>query len=250
MTRWPIFSGPAEEPADRPYWEQRGWRFSAGFLAVVLVAAGAVLVRNGTHKDAGPSIDARRAVPAIGVEEGSGRPPGCRTDDSDQHAPVQPPHDVTWRPLNGAPVPLSKSAGPRMTRGPLLWCFARTPTGAVMAANVIPRQLSGRYWNAVTDQQVVPGAGRDIFVAMRSTVAQDVPQYTAGSLAGFLLISYSDHQATVRLLVSVGQVSLVATDYTVVWSGGDWKVQPLSTGDLSSPVVPVASPAGFILWKV
>ncbi|MFI5934087.1 hypothetical protein [Actinoplanes sp. NPDC051494] len=234
------------DPDERPYWRQRGWQFSAGFLAVALFAGAIVVLLD--VSDGNPTI---AAAASVQINAGPGqRPAGCGTDDSDQEAPVRAPDDVTWRELNGAPVPFSRSQGPRVVDGgPLLWCFAHTPMGAVMAANVIPRQMSGGSWATVVDQQVVAGRGRDIFVAMRSTVPDTTPQYSAGSLAGFLLVSYTPETATVRVLIRSAQV-VAATDYTVTWSGGDWKIQPLPFGDLHSPLVPVSGMAGFIMWKV
>ncbi|WP_198348093.1 hypothetical protein [Plantactinospora sp. KBS50] len=163
---------------------------------------------------------------------------------------MRPPADVTWRQLNGAGVPLSASAGPLRTTGAVQWCFAHTPMGAVMAANVIPRHMSGAEWRSVTAQQVVPGIDRDIFVAMRSS-QQDAPvRYTANSLAGFLLMSYASDLATVRLLIRQVPATYGVTDYTVQWQGGDWKLRPLAGGDLHTPVTPVPDATGFVLWAV
>jgi hypothetical protein len=234
--------------AEQPFWRQRGWRLSAVFFSVALIAGAAVVLRD--QSDGSGERAARIEIASVRIEAAPGlRPDGCRTDDSPQNAPVRPPDDVTWRQLNGAPIPLSRSAGPQATDGPLLWCFAHTPMGAVMAVNVIPRQMSGAAWTLVVDQQVVTGQGRDIFVAMRSTVPATTPQHTVASLAGFLLLSYAPETATVRLLIKSAQ-AMVTADYTVVWSGGDWKLRTLPSGDLHTPIIPAANLDGFILWQV
>ncbi|MFK3978840.1 hypothetical protein ACI2K4_00540 [Micromonospora sp. NPDC050397] len=241
-------SGRKADFAEQPFWRQRGWRLSAVFLAVALIA-GAVVVTRGQSNGSGEPA-AGIGIEFVRIDAAPGlRPEGCRTDDSPQNAPVRAPDDVTWRQLNGAPVPLSRSAGPQMIDGPLLWCFAHTPMGAVMAANVIPRQMSGAGWALVVDQQVANGEGRDIFVAMRSTVPETTQQHTVASLAGFSLLSYTPETATVRLLIKSAQV-MVTADYTVVWSGGDWKLRTLPSGDLHTSVMPVANLDGFIVWKV
>ncbi|MEV4637718.1 hypothetical protein AB0J80_10230 [Actinoplanes sp. NPDC049548] len=238
-----------DEPDDRPFWQQRGWQLSAAFLAVVL-CAGLVAVLLGGPGDADAD---RRALsgPLIGQlgPDGS-RPGGCRTDDSDQDAPTRPPRDVTWRTLNGARVPLSRSAGPLLTAGPLLWCFAHTPMGAVMAAHVIPRHMSGEDWRTATQQQVVAGPARDIFEAMRSSLQQTKPQHTAIALAGFMVMTYSPELATVRLLLRQGDTVYAYTDYTVAWDGVDWKLRPLSTGDLHTRVTAAKAGDGFVMWGV
>ena len=244
-----FFSDDADDdPEERPFWQQRGWQVSAAFFAVMLVAGTVIALGGGPDAEAEPVAAAGPLSGGITLD--GGRPAGCRTDDSAQSTPVRPPDDVTWQPLNGSSVPLSASAGPLRSSGPVMWCYAHTPMGAVMAAHVIPRHMSGKEWRTITDQQVVPGVGRDIFVAMRSSLEDVTPQYTASSLAGFVLMSYSPEAATVRLLIRLGPAGLGVTDYALAWSGGDWKVRPLSSGDLHTPVSPVPAATGFVLWPV
>jgi hypothetical protein len=236
----------AEMSDEHPFWQQRGWVLSAAFLAIVLLA-GVVTALSGGEADGGRRLAAGPQIGGLGPD--GSRPGGCRTDDTEQATPVRPPRDVTWRPLNGAKVPLSVSAGPRETTGPLMWCFAHTPMGAVMAAHVIPRHMSGADWEAVTDQQVVPGVPRDLFVAMRASLRAAPPQATASSLAGFMVVSYSPEVATIRLLIRQGALYAV-TEYKVAWDGVDWKLLPLITGDLHTKVTPVSANGGFVMWKV
>jgi len=232
---------------EKPFWQQRSWQFSAAFVASALFGGVVLLVGGGSQDDAARPRGIASSVVHIDALSGQ-RPPGCQTDDSDQETPVRAPDDITWQPLNGAAVPLSESAGPTFSGGPLLWCFAHTPMGAVMAANVIPRQMSGGAWAAAAEEQVVAGQGRDIFVAMRSSIPDTPDQSGAGSLYGFMLLAYSPEAATVRVLIKSAQIQ-VATDYIVGWSGGDWKLKALGSGDLHSAIVPVADLDGFIIWK-
>jgi hypothetical protein len=238
------------EVDDRPFWQQRGWQVSAVFLVLVVCAGGATVLTGGP--DAGDGVERTAAAGPLssGVGPDGSRPGGCRSDDSDQEPPAAPPKDVTWQQLNGGRIPLSPTSGPLMTSGALLWCFAHTPMGAVMAAHVIPRQMSGSDWETVTDQQVVPGISREIFVAMRSSDRGAPPQYTSRSLAGFMLLTYSPDEATVRLLIKDTAAVYGIADYTVAWTGGDWKVQPLSDGNLHTPLKVVTANAGFVMWKV
>ncbi|GAB1639711.1 hypothetical protein [Krasilnikovia sp. MM14-A1259] len=234
---------------ERRFWKRRGWQLSAGFVAVVLVfGASAVFRHDGEPRSAaGPPVTAGPLAQSL--SPGQTRPEGCRTDDSDQSPPTGPPGDVTWRPLNGGSVPVSASAGPLRDDGPVLWCFAHTPRGAVLAATVIPRQLSGPRWRAVVAQQVVAGNPRDMFAAMRASIPDTPPQYIARTVAGFLLQDYSPDLATVRLLIKDGQGHFSRVDYTMAFAGGDWKIQPLSGGDLYSAESPVPDPAGFVMWR-
>ncbi|GAB7039381.1 MULTISPECIES: hypothetical protein [Catenuloplanes] len=223
-----------------PYWRQRSWLVPAVFFAVLLIAGAGFLV---LRDDPGP------APQPAGTVLVDGRPDGCRTDDSQQDAPAGPPADLTWRELNGARVPLSASSGPVRTDGSILWCFAHTPTGAVMAAHVIPRQLSGGDWRAVVERQVEPGPGREVFIAMRSSVDDAPAARTAVSIAGFALVVYTAERATVRMLVRLAGFGDAAADYRLTWSDGDWKVVPSGAGELYTPLTPVRTSAGFILWE-
>ncbi|WP_245908246.1 hypothetical protein [Pseudosporangium ferrugineum] len=119
-----------------------------------------------------------------------------------------------------------------------------------MAANVIPRHMSGADWETVTVQQVVAGTDRDVFVARRSSMPAVSAQYTASSLAGFMLVEYGPEKATVRLLIRQAATLYVRTDYTVVWDGGDWKLRPYEGGELHSQVTEVAGNGGFVMWTV
>ncbi|MDG4757285.1 hypothetical protein [Micromonospora sp. WMMD710] len=237
-------SAPVGDDEERPYWSQRSWQLSAGFVAVVLVVGlFALLVKPDDAQETSSTQSVR-------IDAGPGqRPDGCQTDDSAQGVPVRAPNDVTWRELNGGSIPVSRSAGPRVLGGPLLWCFAHTPMGAVLAANVIPRQLSGRDWAQVAERQIIPGEDREIFVSMRATYVEPAGTQSVASLAGFSLVSYSDSVATVRILMSFTQ-GMAVTEYTVAWSGGDWKIKPLPSGDLHTALIPMSTSSGFIMWKV
>ena len=131
----------------------------------------------------------------------------------------------------------------------MLWCFAHTRTGAVIAAHVIPAQMSGAGWRMAVEQQVMPGYGRDMFVSQRASIPDTRPPgQQAGRYTGFLLSGYSRDEAKVALLVSNAQGAMSTTSVSLRWSGGDWKVEPDPGGGLHSPVTSVGSSAGFVKW--
>ncbi|MEO3930452.1 hypothetical protein ABGB07_42375 [Micromonosporaceae bacterium B7E4] len=109
--------------------------------------------------------------------------------------------------------------------------------------------MSGPDWRAVSQQQLVPGMGRDYFDAMRESMEDIGPVQTSTALAGFLVVRYSSKTATIRVLVRQATVRHVSVDYTVDWSGVDWRLRPLSEGGLYTRVTPVFSLVGFVLWK-
>jgi hypothetical protein len=239
-----------------PFWRQRGWRLSAGFFVGVVCMAAAAWLATDERPTAGKgSVADQGPLSAAAPRGGDGRPVDCRTDDRDTAMPETAPDDVTWRPFPYGKVPVSLQAGPLHSDGALLWCFAHTPMGAVMAAHVIPTQTSSGDWRLVTDQQVVEGPSRDFFVAARTNL-QDTEDSRAavGSFVGFAVASYSNESATVRLLVSSAANGSKKTYFTttiaVKWVGGDWKVEARRDGALYAPVSIVTGNAGFIMWKV
>lgn len=256
-----------------PYWKQRGWQVSAAFLGVVVLLSGIVALTD----DQDTAGDRASAPAPKGPLSGSpamkdGRPDGCRTDDSGGDVmPTAPPDDVDWHTLDIARVPVSASAGPTLTQGPVWWCFAHTPTGAALAAHIIPSQMSGSDWRAIAREQVVAGRSRDLFVFKRSTVRDDSPgdststsgqdtgsgsrpsggagSSSVASYAGFSVPAYSGAAATVELLLKTAQ-GYATTSVALRWSGGDWKVQPSDNGALHTPVKAVQGTNGHLLWGV
>jgi hypothetical protein len=236
-----------------PYWKQRNWQLSAGFLAVVVLLGGFVAL---TSDGDGATGAASEGPLSHGSALRDGRPQGCATDDSAGDAlPKSAPKDIGWQSLGIARVPVSASAGPTRTTGPMRWCYAHTPVGAALAATVIPSQMSGSGWKTVSRQQVVAGRGRDLFEFQRATV-QDIDSAaqsggtSAGSYAGFSVTSYTRGAANVSLLIRTGQ-GYATTTIALRWSGGDWKVVPADDGSLHTSVTTVqGSPSGYVLWGV
>lgn len=249
------FTRRERRPAETgPYYKQRSWQLSAGFIGIVVVVGGIAGLLSGPGASADGTNSAASEGPLSKASATKdGRPKGCDTDDSAGSAlPKAAPKDVTWRTLGVARVPVSASAGPTLIQGPLWWCYAHTPAGAALAAHIIPSQMSGSHWRTVTEQQVVAGQGRQMFEFQRATVANTDAQSdgaAVASYAGFSVTSYSESAATVRLLLKSAQ-GYAATNISLRWSGGDWKVRPDDNGSLHSPVSSVQSTNGFTFWGV
>ncbi|WP_125189132.1 hypothetical protein [Streptomyces sp. RP5T] len=177
-----------------------------------------------------------------------GRPQNCRTDDRDSTPPTAAPPDVRWQKLVALMVPTSPSAGPLHTDSAMWWCFARTPTGAALAAHIIPVQLSGPAWRTVAAQQMVPGEPRDRFVTSKARAkGTSSSQNAMGRFAGFSVDSYSHDSATVRLLVTNPMGGYRSTSVSVRWRDGDWKVAAADNGALYTSAQR-ANPSGFVIW--
>ncbi|MBE9500211.1 hypothetical protein AN217_19340 [Streptomyces qinglanensis] len=281
-----------DEAVDAPFWKQRGWTFSAVFLATALViAAVSYFTGSGGTDDGGEAprkaekgpLTSHRPQEAGQAGRTAGeRPKGCHTEDEDggtpeekstartdeqntggagearrkpgadgtnPSRPTSPPEDVAWKTLDRISVPTSPSAGPTRFDGPVWWCYAHTPMGAVMAAHGILTHMSSADWRTVAEQQLVPGAGRKQFISQRSTVSQqDVENQQPGVYSGFSLPSYSKKAAEVRLLIKSANGSLSGTTVSMRWDGGDWKVEPRSNGSLFSSATSAMSNGGYVKW--
>ncbi|GGV18293.1 hypothetical protein GCM10010260_67600 [Streptomyces filipinensis] len=239
---------------EQPFWQQRGWILSAGFLLVLVVLGAFALMTHGSGGTRGlahsPTPSGTNAQGGGGGSQGD-RPAGCHTDDSDQARPTAPPKDVSWKANGTDLVPVSRTAGPLKFDGSIWSCFAHTPTGAVFAAHAIGDHFAFPGWREVVERQVVPGPGRDEFVAERS---KDKDQSLSGqprgiTYTGFSVLSYNKQQATVMLLAGVpGASKYGSLSMTLRWRDGDWKVVADSDGTIFSGVSRVDGTDGFVTW--
>ncbi|MGW7514266.1 hypothetical protein ACWGJ2_01565 [Streptomyces sp. NPDC054796] len=247
-------------PAEGPFYKQRGWVNSVMFLGVLLALSAVGLVTGEDVKS--PSSYSREAFSGVRgplspgdplkVRSGpDGRPENCRTDDKKQERPKKAPDDVEWQQRGAVMVPVSASAGPLRTEDDgMWWCFAHTPTGALLAAHLLPVQLSGSDWRTVAEQQIVPGELRDNFVANKvkfGDKSQGSEPGAVGRFVGFSLDSYSDDEATVRLLLTRPIGGYLSTSVSVRWRDGDWKVALQEDGSLTSRAKAVMTD-GFTMW--
>lgn len=250
------------EPDDPPFWKQRSWMASAVFLSAALTFSAVTFVTGGADgaddtaapepaAESGPLSpgDANGDTGGAPVQGPEARPEGCRTDDEAVPEPTEVPADMEWKHIDGFSVPTSPSAGPTRFDDPLWWCYSRTPMGAVLAAHAILPRMSGENWRTVVDQQVVPGSGRDAFVAQRSQLAQSRQgDQDAGTYSGFFVASHSPEAVEVRILVRSPSGILGASTVSMRWSEGDWKVRPDDSGALHSDLSTGTGGDEFVRW--
>jgi hypothetical protein len=239
---------------EKPFWQQRGWILSAGFLAALLVV-GMVALMTGEDpapRAGGDPVPTPSSTDDAGTGDADARPAGCRTDDSDQEKPTAVPKDFRWKADGTGLVPVSKTAGPLKFDGPVWSCFAHTPMGAVLAAHSITDHFSYAGWREVMERQVVPGPGRDALIANRGQ-EEDKPaagQADAGGYAGFSVLAYDKDEATIMLLLRGPDTGVYgAASVTVQWHEGDWKVAPGTDGTVYAGMAQVSGTQGFITWE-
>jgi hypothetical protein len=241
---------------EKPFWQQRGWILSAGFL-LVLVFMGAVTLVVGSGDSRTEASGGSSPVPSptttqTGGEAAATRPAGCRTNDSQQDKPTEAPKDFRWKANGTTLVPVSKAAGPLKYDGPVWYCYAHTPMGAVMAVHSITDHLGYAGWREVVERQVVPGKGRDALIASRSQEKDRSPsgKAEAGGYAGFSVLAYNKDWATVMFLIRGPSAGVYGTaSVNVRWHKGDWKLDPEPDGTIYSGMAQVSGTTGFVTWE-
>jgi hypothetical protein len=235
-------SGPFRRPA---------FILSAGFLAAIAVLA-AFMVRASLSDDPAPAKSSpppTSAGNAGAVPAGTG---GCRPTDTNQSIPTAAPPGVTWQVFKSSVLPTSPAAGPLITEGEVVRCYAHTPTGALIAATQISARVEiADGWRQVLDRSVVAGAGREVFVQEHSKEASRAPT-EPGSLAqvnGFRFVTYSPETAVIELVVRAPNTgSLASSVATVKWVGGDWKLELQPDGSANSQPRLIDSLDGYARW--
>lgn len=209
----------------------------AGFAALALVLV--LTVGPGNSDSPGqpaaaspsPSSPARQADP--------GRPPGCHTTATDQTVPTQAPTGIQWHLVHGTAVPSSPTAGPMRRDGAASYCYAHTPTGALLAAWDIPQGLHGathqaRQMNQIAKHSLVANQYARQLQQLANKPNQSGRSTSSGSagsssgqIAAFRFLSYSPQVATIALVAqfSERQGAYQAETVTLRWKQGDWRYQ-------------------------
>lgn len=231
------FAGP------RPPWTRPGFIASAVLLVLVLAGAVAVVTLSGDDPDA-PQSAATSAAPT-GAQGNAPAP-------ANTAIPTQAPADVTWQLSGVNPVPVSASAGPRHITATTAAGFARTPTGALVAAAQIIGHTATDPKVAETTiaQQWVAGPDRDKALAMVREEAKATPTpgktRTPLQVTGFRYVSYAADNAVVSVVYRVN-ASLAAMTVTMRWIDDDWRMVPPAGGNWST-VMSVTDGSGMVEW--
>lgn len=147
---------------------------------------------------------------------------------------TEPPADVTWELVGTIALPSTVGSGPgEASKSGVRYCYAHTPTGALlMAANIFA-------WNKAADPESVlatsiasgPGhdAARALLREQSSGNAEDTSRF---QISGFRLLSYTGAAAVVDLVLQGSDGQLVSMPIELAWEGGDWRLRLTASGTL------------------
>jgi hypothetical protein len=237
------------EPDGRP---NRGRLRVSG---AVVAAAGAVALTGwllGQRDPAAPAVEP--PAPAAVSADVTGQPAAAENvvpaAEPDQAVPTTAPADVTWELFRGVALPTSPTHGPTRIDGPVHSGYARTPTGALLAAAQIKTRrfiTAGEGWRQVTQAQVLPGRGRDAYENLRSRVSDEIPAGGLAQYVGFRFITYTPDLAVISLATRGSSGAVEAGVDALYWVEGDWRLEVPPSG-LQQPQV-VQSLTGYVPWS-
>ena len=172
----------------------------------------------------------------------------CGLDAVEMSGTVTTPPTATWALVGTTAAPSIKGEGPgKIDDDGYRSCYARTPTGALVAAanyaaigSYAP--LRARFYEEAT----VPGPGRDALLKKPITGAGEGG--TRVQIAGFRILRYDGDQADVDVAFRTSNGAVGAMVLNLQWSGGDWKIRVADDGTELSPVVQLPSLSGYTLW--
>jgi hypothetical protein len=234
-------------------WPRPGTVAAGAVAAVILAGAGSVTLFGGSPRPATASATAEPAVPADEQSRAEPTPTAEAAAAAAGREPLLSPPAVTWQLFSGVALPYSPTAGPRIVDGPVYAGYERSQTGALIAA----AQLGTRYlltpgegWREIAARQVLPGVGREVFVAARAGVDDlDVPPGAYGQMAGFRVVAFTPDLAVIAFVSRFALTGhLQATTTTVKWVDGDWRLELQPDGGSSPTAQTVPDLDGFVVW--
>lgn len=181
---------------------------------------------------------------------------GCHVAKPPQAIPrYYAPTAVTWQFDGAMLIPLQVAGGPAATRpNGVKYCFAHSPTGAVLAAMVLLGQVQNRSIALdVLKERVVPGPGQVKAIAQAKLDMATPPDSTSVQFVGFKVVSYprDGSQAIIQIASQVADQGVGALLVTMQWYKGDWRAVLQDDGSFNGTVEPdiLSSLNGYVRFS-
>lgn len=240
------------------------WVLLASLVAIVLIAGSVwalrVFVFEPSQATPAPVATETGDAPNPDPDPEPSTDPGetsCTLDNTGQDISGSAPTAARWVVERWAAIPEVDGAGPCDNRGDFRVGFAQTQTGAVLAT----------YHYLVHGNTGSPDAGtRDLLEyavlegPLKAEILQDVDDVNNGvktrvpdsnfdgvQILGYRIVSFENDQAVIEALIGASGSSSGSLTAKLVWQDDDWRIDPASAGEWSSPQRNV-SPQGFVPW--
>jgi hypothetical protein len=232
------FSSGDSSPERSP-WSRASVLLSGAFV-LALVLVGLVVAATGGsgagHAANTPTTAGRPAAPAAKAAASA-----CGLPAASQTVPSTGPPQARWGTVGSMRVPQNPPVfGPQRSEGPWETCFARDPSGALLAAmnlwaegtTVPPSELFGRLAIGAPKQ-----LGSDERLDSNGPI----------QFAGYRYQSYTPSDAQVAIVFKGPEGKLLAVVTSMVWHDGDWKYVFPADGAPAMQVIPDLT--GYVQWS-
>ncbi|GAA1564954.1 hypothetical protein GCM10009789_18160 [Kribbella sancticallisti] len=248
---------------DTSFWEERGFVASAIVVGAIVVCLLVWFFARGDGTPVSQPTQTPSTVapteqptgeptvpPATPTEEPTGTPTrrptpgagaGCRAKNPDQRIPHTAPIAVTWEFETDMLIPTQQVGGPAaMDSAGIRYCFAHSPTGAVLAAMVILGQIRNpELTERVLMQQVVANPGRTRALAeARGPRTPETAPPGQSQFTGFKVLDYLPNRAIIAVAVRIDDRNVAAMPVTMVWQRGDWRAELKEDGSFNGETAP------------
>lgn len=222
---------------------------SAAVVALVVVAALALSAVNifGGDDDSKAAPKGKDSSSSSKNESVCGLEPGKPSETTLTSAPK-----TEWRLVDRMAAPEVENAGPgKIEDDQFGYCFAQSPTGAVVAAgNIVASTTTPKRQLEAYEQLAVAGPGRDkILKSLKSGEYGDTnPEGVSAQIAGFRLKRYSETEAQVDIAMEIDS-QYVSMPMDLRWGDGDWKVVVSDDGSVYEGGQTLSDLSGYVIWS-
>jgi hypothetical protein len=251
-------NGTTATPDEKSPWVQPGF-IAAAVVVALLVVLGVILAVTGGN-DASPATDgAKPAPPPAVTPPANADASGCGLDPGSQAIPTTAP-DATWRLVGTVATPAApRTVGPGRRHGPVSFCFAHSPTGALFASVNIYAALNALVADPPADPRpvlrelIADTPDRDALLKDATKSSTGDPGASAGvQVAGFNIIRYEPSEAVVDLVFRVdrpGASGYVHAASTLKWERGDWRLALARGAQPFDSLQQVPDLQGYTAWS-
>lgn len=203
-----------------------------------------------TEPTANPSAPSPSTATATATPTPQPEASVCGLEEVEMSGTVTKAPTATWSLVGTTAAPAIEGQGPgKIDDDGFRSCYARTPTGALLAASNLlamgsEAPLLGPKMN---ERLTVPGPGRD--AAMARPPVQVDSSGVRIQIAGFRINRYDGNTADVDIAIRTSTGVIAAQVFTLKWVEGDWKVVLADSGDLPSPMSQLPSLSGYVAWS-
>jgi hypothetical protein len=177
----------------------------------------------------------------------------CGLPDGNQTVPTKAPA-TNWELSGKMAAPRSQTYGPAKEHAGVHSCFARNANGALFAAVTFYSDafaLGDKLGREFIDRWYKEGSAKNAALTALNNSDDSGLSPIPQQMAGFRVDSYTPGRVTVTLVTretdGPAAGGLRAFPLTVVWAGGDWKVDLDTTAPPAAGRIP--SLEGFLNWS-